>query len=285
MRSTGEEIADPFGRNHLAGIRESLQQNFRHKTFVSFMNSFIGVMSIQGNNSEKPWLDVDVFEQKQASWARSKQFDQLTEDKFWSGLCLKSLPDGDFKRELIRKVTKFIRDSEASDDYDGSVAMPIFKFIKEEVKYHKENNAFGDKPEVKKGGGLEKRSDVSENKYNGKRAFVDYRTTATNKDNIEKANSTEAYAAANEGNDNKKFSGEVKKSDNVTIQVGEKKHTYVAMKKQSGVCENCYLASNSDKKACAKMCYAPECNKCNYFGHKSYSCKQMFTVAGVKLEK
>jgi hypothetical protein len=265
VRATGEDINDPYNNNNLSGIVECLYDKYRKKTFVTFTNSLIDVMSFTmtfENTENSPWIAFEEMELTIANWKKKSLFKFMTEDQFFSAAYLKGMhAESKFRKELITETTKFIRNSIENEDNlndSSSTSMPIFKFIKDYVKVERENRKFANK-EVRSIGGPSARKPYDPSWIKNK-----------------KLSNTENAAVANTSNETGKlYSGEVMKMQKVTIEDNKgKKHVYAATKKKSSLCPKCFPDSGVITDACARKCFGEQCTKCGYYGHISYYCMQ-----------
>ena len=68
LRDTGEVLSNPYESSNLSGMIECLYERYRKKTFVSFTNSLIDLISWTSSESEsqEPWKTFDRLEHIQS---------------------------------------------------------------------------------------------------------------------------------------------------------------------------------------------------------------------------
>lgn len=279
VRATSEDIIDPFRNNNLTGISECLFEKYRKKTFVTFTNSLIDVMSFSmtlDQTENSPWSAFEEMESILANWKKKELFGFMTEDQFFSAVFLKGMhPDSKFRKEIIHEATKFIRTSMESEDLFGEEKqMPIFKFIKRHMKIEQENRKFAHYSKDKVTEKVKRPYDPQWNKRkesNTENAAVAF--SANNANNTASINS-------------KLFAREVFKSEKVSFEDNRaKKHTYAATLKPSSLCDKCYPDSGVITNGCSRKCYGEKCTLCGYYGHISYYCMQaVHAVTGNKVQ-
>jgi hypothetical protein len=91
LKTTNEDIANPYETCNLAGIIECLHERYRKKLFNTFTNSLIKLIS--GNASESdyqncPWEKFEKIEVYVSAWRRKELFAHLTEDVLFSAVYL-----------------------------------------------------------------------------------------------------------------------------------------------------------------------------------------------------
>ena len=276
VRGTGEMITDPFSRGSLTGIYEILVDRYQKKTFVSFNNELVRVMSISVSKVEsdsEPWKCLEKIEKKWADWRKKDLFSQMTPDHFWSAAFIRSLsPESGFRTELMTEVSKFIRTLSLNEERHDMADIPIFTFIKGYVYDKREFGTFG-------------KIDAQTNSLNQRREAPrispqNYVSPRKGRDIVENAAATTTTSTATTGVTNgKPFAGEVFKNQKIsfTDKTG-KIHTYVASRNRFDICPKCYPFSGNATEKCARPCFAAQCSKCKYFGHHASNCMQMYNV-------
>jgi len=276
VRGTGEMITDPFSRGSLTGIYEILVDRYQKKTFVSFNNELVRVMSISVSKVEsdsEPWKCLEKIEKKWADWRKKDLFSQMTPDHFWSAAFIRSLsPESGFRTELMTEVSKFIRTLSLNEERHDMANIPIFTFIKGYVYDKREFGTFG-------------KIDAQTNSLNQRREAPrispqNYVSPRKGRDIVENAAATTTTSTATTGVTNgKPFAGEVFKNQKIsfTDKTG-KIHTYVASRNRFEICPKCCPFSGNATEKCARPCFAAQCSKCKYFGHHASNCMQMYNV-------
>mmetsp|Transcript_12495 Transcript_12495/g.17090 ORF Transcript_12495/g.17090 Transcript_12495/m.17090 type:complete len:305 (+) Transcript_12495:247-1161(+) len=112
MRSTKEEIPNPYENENLSGIIEILYDRYQKKSFVSFTNALIDAMNwrlSEEDTMKNPSKGVSEVQQLYAMWERKDLWNQLTKDQFFSVILMKGLhPSVAFRREVLTETTKYI---------------------------------------------------------------------------------------------------------------------------------------------------------------------------------
>jgi hypothetical protein len=76
-------------------------------------------------------------------------------------------------------------------------------------------------------------------------------------------------------NEGKLYTEEVFKHQRIPFEdVKGKKHTYVATRKKSSICDKCYPDSGVATNSCSRKCFGELCTLCGHYGHLSYHCMQ-----------
>jgi hypothetical protein len=73
VRATGEDISNPYSNNNLSGIIECLYDKYRKRTFVTFTNNLIEVMSFsitKEQTENNPWTSFEEMEIIMANWKK-----------------------------------------------------------------------------------------------------------------------------------------------------------------------------------------------------------------------
>jgi hypothetical protein len=272
IKSTKDQIANPYDLNHLPGMYAILNERYQKKTFISFTNALINSMdySLSEYDTDNNVLKSTRYLQKlYATWEKKKMFEQLTKDQLFSALLIKSLHEkSQIRKEVVSEVTKFIRllehEKERNEDSSTEV-MPIFKFTIQYLEHEHENKHFGVKDNQVKGKSKDNRAPMQ---YN-------------NKNYTQKQTITENAAAA--AVDTTVYNTEVPRSRNIAVSDERgKNHSYIAMKSKSGICAKCYNTDDTQKttSTCVRPCFAAKCLRCNYYGHKANTCKQSISAEG-----
>ena len=274
-------VNNPLETNSLPGIVASLNIEYRKKTFASFANYLQDLLSWKASEEKSqnaPWECYTEIESIYAEWRENKLFQHMTEDQLFSAAFLHGLDSKTpFRKELIQEVNKFIRNKLMSEEEDENgepvtvlndkEQMPIFTFIKEYVRIEKQNRGFG-----KKEGGTSGTTG-SDTKVGVKTTWNGHRSSRDQhkENNVEAA----ASAAANTVNEKKLFANEVLKTQGISCEdMKGKQHAYVAVKKQSQICDKCYPESGAATNKCSRPCYGVQCNKCGHYGHRAGVCMQ-----------
>jgi hypothetical protein len=238
VRATGEDIVNPYDSNNLSGMNECLIEKYRKKTFITFTNSLIDIMSFTVSNDvteNSPWVAIDEMDINLYMWRKKDFFQHMTEDQFFSAAFLKGLsPNSKFRRELIKETTNFIRrraeNNEVAEEHD----MPIYKFIKSMISIERDNRKFAEKSNDK--------LYINDNRdSNIKRSYGNTWKAKDNSVNVAAAECDLDDEQANEATSNGKFfHGEVYKNQNVSCNFKGRKRPYIAVKKLSQICNKCY---------------------------------------------
>jgi hypothetical protein len=280
VRSTKEEIPNPFENENLTGIVEILFERYQKKSFVSFTNALIDAMNwklSEEDTLKNPSKGVSEVQQIYASWERKELWKQLTKDQFFTCILMKGLhPSVPFRREVLTDLTKFIQRLDEEDEDPNSNAMPIFKFVCDYINSEQNNRKMmtGD--------------ETSKSNYSAKKKG-DYQPPWQKKATVvEAAASAVASASSTSGDVNGKlFNGEVNRLANVTVRDASKNRdfTYLAVDKLSKICSRCYPDDGKVTNKCERWCYQNQCAKCGYYGHKMSTCLQSHKVTGEKIDR
>lgn len=289
VRSTREEIPNPFENENLTGIVEILFDRYQKKSFVSFTNALIDAMNwklSEEDTLKNPSKGVSEVQQLYATWERKDLWVQLTKDLFFSVILMKGLhPSVSFRREVLTETTKYIQhlntvDDEFSPLRDPNV-MPVFKFLCDYITREQDNRKMMTDEDANKSSQHAKKKNEGNQQqpWQKKGTIVEAAAAAAAKDSTSTAATTESNG--------KLFSGEVLKSANITVRdnVKNKDFTYLAVDKLSKICPKCYPDDGNVTNPCERKCYQSRCIKCQYFGHKYATCLQSHKVTGEKIDR
>ena len=76
------------------------------------------------------------------------------------------------------------------------------------------------------------------------------------------------------------YNAEVNKSANIKCKTAANRDVpYIAVKKQSSICDKCYPDAGQAN-PCASKCFSFQCKRCNFYGHSISQCKQSHSSNG-----
>jgi len=286
VRSTREEIPNPFENENLTGIVEILFDRYQKKSFVSFTNALIDAMNwklSEEDTLKNPSKGVSEVQQLYATWERKDLWVQLTKDLFFSVILMKGLhPSVSFRREVLTETTKYIQHLNTADDEfsplrDPSV-MPVFKFLCDYITREQDNRKMMTDEDANKSNQAKKKNDGNQQPWQKKGTIIE--AAAAAKD-------SSATAGTTTESNGKLFSGEVLKSANITVRdsAKNKDFTYLAVDKLSKICPKCYPEDGNATNPCERKCYQSKCAKCHYYGHKNATCLQSHKITGEKIDR
>ena len=280
VRSTKEEIPNPYENENLSGILEILYDRYQKKSFVGFTNSLIDAMNwkmSEEDTQKNPSKGVSEVQQIYANWERKELWKQLTKDQFFTCILMKGLhPNVSFRREVLTETTKFIQLQDAEDESTRDPnSMPIFKFVCDYINREQQNRKMmtGD--------------DSSKSNSNAKKK-TEYQPQWQKKSSVvESAASAKDSSTLSTSGDGKLFSGEVNRSANIRVKddTKNKDFTYLAVDKLSKICPRCFPEDGNPTSPCERKCYQNKCVKCGYYGHKMSTCLQSHKITGEKIDR
>ena len=301
--STGEDLMNPYESQNLSGIMSTLTARYGKNTFSNYptvLTTTIGWRATDGRSDSQSFGEVESIA---GEWKKFEYFKLMTEDYFFSAVFLKGMQSSPFRKELITETMKFIRKQNESDLLNDDMSnssqyqestMPIFKFIKQYVETERENKLFAiQNGEVKS----TSTSGLTGSGNNGSNQVKGFNPNWNKKNNnsetaaVAVVGSTSESALAATSNSSsvsaavvpkKLYSTEITKIQNIPVTDSKtlKVHSYVAVIKKSQICSKCYPDSGNPTSPCGRLCFAAQCNKCGFFGHKGYHCMQSHTVGG-----
>ena len=202
----------------------------------------------------------------------------LNMDTISTALMLGKIDNSESNRQIIRtdiykKIKELDEKISEGETIDWS-AYPLFTSIKGHVET------------VEKGGRGAKQNPsnnqptVTTNPtIKGKTSEVVVNAHAASESESESAN-----AASTNTNTNTKFiyNGEILKSQGVMTKNKKGKSVpYIAVKKLSSICSNCYPTNGAPNPCTPIMCFGKDpCKRCDYHGHTSSQCKQSHGAGG-----
>jgi len=285
LKLTKTEISNPLELNHLGGLLQLLSDNYNKKTLVTLTNSLIEVLNHALSEEEtrfNPVKAVNDAEKMHSIWDKKHLWDHLTPDTFFTSMLIRSLhPRVAIRQEVLNEVTKLARSLEDQES-TGTVPlslrsgrMPLFRHACDFIKNSQENRKMmSNHSSTKPTGG-----------YGAGASGGNTGKIWSNKSNVESAATAQDHTA-NSANHPQSLQGEILKARNITVK--DKKfnrtHIYLATVKQSTICAKCYPDSGSVTDPCEKKCFAFQCDRCKYFGHRTGLCLHSHRVDGSKIE-
>lgn len=287
VRSTREEIPNPFENENLTGIIEILFDRYQKKSFVSFTNSLIDAMNwklSEEDTLKNPSKGVSEVQQLYATWERKELWNQLTKDLFFSVILIKGMhPSVSFRREVLTETTKYIQQLALADDEfsplkDPSI-MPVFKFLCEYITREQDNRKMMTDDDASKLSNNQKKKNDGNTPQHWQKKGTIVEAAAL-------ANSQSTTTTADNSN-GKLFSGEVNKSASIVVKDSAKNRDfpYLAVDKLSKICPKCYPDDGNATSPCERKCYQNKCVKCGYYGHKMSTCLQSHKITGEKIDR
>ena len=253
-----------------------LHERFHKKTFVSFARTLMSTLNWKLSKDDtinNPSKGVQQIEELYATWTQQRYWDQMTQDLFFTTIYVQGLDAGPFRTKVLTELTKIINGIEKGDDIiSNNSNMPIWRAIKLYVADHQRNREYDlEQKQLKV-------APVGVNNNGHQRKQNNYR----NSYNSSKSDNAEEAAAAAVADDTT-YNREVSKGEGIMVTTKKgRKVPYMSHKELTSICDKCFPVGNKAVIAHehGTKCYQGKCNKCDYYGHNSGTCKQTHKVNG-----
>ena len=251
------QIANPFDNNHLCGIVAILKEKYYSSNFGNFLRSLDDLFSFSMTLFEcdnDPQKSINKHIQMASEWERRDLFKQLTPDMLLSASLVASMhAESALRKEVAKELSDFLRRLERDPKLHKS-DKPIYEFIINLVATIESNKQLSGQHSTS---APKQQPQQQQQQQPGRNPRRD----------------TEQAALATDSN-GKLYTAEVFRSQNVVSGVNQhgKSVPYVAVRKQSSICNRCYPESGIASPCRTPPCYATQCDNCKFFGHVKKNC-------------
>ena len=281
-------ITNPWDNNNLSGIFHILKNEYHSGSLVSFASLLLNTINYRistEDSTNDPEAAVRGVETLVETWLGRQAFRRMTMDWFFTVILINSFkPDSEIRTLVTREVNRYMKDHEGQEV--SSESMATLQHAKEIIKSEMQNKKMGTV------GSSERRNNnySSQNSNWNKQRYHKSSSGSLEEAHLSDTKEDEAHKKlpGSVGNPIQKiYNGPItalqhKQYYNPTIK-GGKTFDYIAVTKESEICNKCY-GPTADPSTCDKVhvsatgkCYSMKCRTCGLYGHPSNYCQQRTT--------
>ena len=266
-------ITNPWDNNNISGIFHILKNEYHSGSLVSFASLLLNTINYRISTEDSmndPEAAVRGVETLVETWLGRQAFRRMTMDCFFTVILINSFkPDSEIRTLVTREVNRYMKDHEGQEV--STESMTTLQHAKEVIKSEMQNKKMGTV------GSNERRNNYSHGSNWNKQRYNKPSSGILEEANVSDLKEDDAHKKlpGSIGNPIQKiYNGPItaqqhKQYYNPSIR-GGKTFDYIAVTKESDVCNKCY-GPNADPSTCDKVhvsatgkCYSMKCRSLDY---------------------
>jgi hypothetical protein len=293
ITATQEVVVNAYEENHLSGILHILHAKYRKANFVTMSSMVTKLFSWKlppAVASVNPAAAHGQMTKLHQTWTRHKYQELFTEDIMFAFLVAMGLPEGsECRKAALEAVDKErLAQSTGKSLYLGD-PMPVFRAVGVDLEAFEYSARFVGKGPAAPAAAVPAANPAPSSLYNGnarQRARISNVEFAATAEEALAVQTPPALPNHLHTQSKERYNTEIPASMRKVCggENGSKTHKYVAVRERASVCAECY-GPNPVPHANGNggTCFAMQCNKCQFFGHRAQYCRQSLKADGSKL--